>query len=290
MFKKFLNDNKIIKPFWNFSQKGNLWRFIIAGSDIIAGETRDIQNRIVYFFTLQISTGKTYLKNFTFENGNYWISIEGATDDILFLHRYIKPEMPDHKDIIAIDIRTGKFLWENIEFAYLFNSPSRLFGLKQKFESTEIGEIDLSTGKLMNTVQKEKHSEIYELKYYSDTQLIEENFNYPAVYRASDSSDIVKNYFEDFLTSKKVEGNIEYIEKKDFLIFNYYVVSGTDIKDINRKYFKNIFTISDLKNSNILYTDIMSENSNYNVPDNFFINKEFLFYLKGKKEIVAIKL
>jgi len=57
------NNINTLKTLWNFSQKGNLWRFFFAGKDTIVGETRDNEEKIVYFFSLDANTGKTFLKN-----------------------------------------------------------------------------------------------------------------------------------------------------------------------------------------------------------------------------------
>ena len=92
---KIFNRNKnALKPSWVFSQNGNLWKFIFGGNDFIAGETRDLEKRLLYLFSVRITDGKKFMSDFLFENGNYWISVEGATSKILYLNRFEKPELP----------------------------------------------------------------------------------------------------------------------------------------------------------------------------------------------------
>jgi len=284
----FLKKKNKLKPGWIFSQNGNLWRFIFGGENLIVGETRDLTKRVVYFFVIDISSGKTYLKNFLFEDGNYWISIEGATSEIVFLHRYDKPELPYHKNIIALDINTGEKLWENEKYLYLFNTTENLYGIKQNFESYEIVELNLKDGSVKSVIPPEEHSGIYEIRN-SVEDLQHEFSDYPVKYESVKDENISSIILNE---TKNIEykGEIEYLLKENYLIFNYYVPAGIDLKDLNRKYYENRLRIFDINTGEILYSDILNAKSTYNVPDNFFTKNNYLFYLREKKEIVFIEL
>jgi len=277
-----------IKPEWVFEQRGNLWKFIFGGKDFIAGETRDLEEKKLYLFTLEIHTGKKLLKDFAFEDGNYWISIEGASTHILYLHRFEKPELPYHKNIIALDLRTGKKLWENEEFQYFFSTEENLFGIKQKFEKTDLVEINISDGKVIRQITDEEYPDIIELKRKSDDDLYTEYYDYP-----KSVSQYPPENTESVIIDEEVsnaEGEIEYITKEGKLFFNYYKPAEIDIKDITRKYYKNVFCIFDTATGEKLYEDVLNDRSSFNVPDNFFCKDNFLYYLREKKNIVAIKL
>jgi len=284
----FLKKKNKLKPGWIFSQNGNLWRFIFGGDNLIVGETRDLNKRIVYFFVIDISSGKTLLKNFLFEDGNYWISIEGATSELVFLHRYDKPELPYHKNIIALDIKTGNKLWENEKYLYLFNTKENLYGIKQNFESYEIVELNLKEGNVKSVIPTEEHSGIYEIRNSAE-DLQHEFSDYPVKYESGTVQNI-SNIITNETKNIEYKGEIEYLVKENFLIFNYYVPAGIDLKDLNKKYYENRFRIFDINTGEILYSDILNAKSTYNVPDNFFTKNNNLFYLREKKEIIFIEL
>jgi hypothetical protein len=281
------NKNKI-KPEWVFNQSGNLWKFIFGGKDFIAGETRDLEAKKLYLFTLEIATGKKFLKDFMFEDGNYWISTEGASSNILYLNRFEKPELPYHKNIIAIDLRTGKKLWENEDYQYFFSTEDKLFGIKQKFEKPELVEISIEDGSVIRMVSEEEYPEVLDMKRKTDDDLYTEYYDYP---KAASQFPPEKNVSE--IINKEVQnaqGEIEYIVKNGKLFFNYYVPADVNIKDLTRKYYKNIFCIYDVETSEKLYEDVLNNSSSFNVPDNFFCKDNYLYYLREKKDIVAIKL
>ncbi|MCX6164088.1 MAG: DUF4905 domain-containing protein, partial [Ignavibacteriae bacterium] len=159
---KIFNKNKL-KIFWSFSQSGNIWRFIFGGDKYIIGETRDTVNKKLYLFTLDFNTGKVFLTDYSFENYNFWVSIEGANENVFFLGRFEKPELPYQKNIIALDIETGQKLWENEKYSYLLNTEDQIFGIQKKFESNEIAELDLKTGEIIKILNESEHLNIFEL-------------------------------------------------------------------------------------------------------------------------------
>lgn len=286
--KLFERNKYKIKPEWVFNQNGNLWKFVFGGKEFIAGETRDLENKKLYLFTIEIQSGKKLLSNFMFEEGNYWISIEGASQSILYLHRFEKPELPYHKNIIALDLETGKKLWENEEFQYFFSTEEKLFGIKQMFEKSDLAEINITDGKVIRQITEEEYPGILELKRKSDEDLYTEYYDYPKSVAQYPPDDIAGNIIHQTVTN--TEGDVEYILKGDKLFFNYYKPAEIDVKDITRKYFRNVFCVFDVTTGEKLYEDVLNKRSSFNVPDNFFCKENFLYYLREKKDIVSIKL
>jgi len=284
-----INKNRL-KPLWRFSQKGNIWRFFFAGSNTIIGETRDIKSKLVYFFSLDVNTGKTYIKNFRFEKEDYWISIEGLNERLFFLHRFERPDLPHHKGIIALDNFSGEKLWENNEYLYLFCTNDSLYAYREKFEGTEIVEFDINTGELMKTLEQEEHDKIYNLKYKTLDESAYEKYNYPKTCSVENIPDTFKKIFNKEINKTDATGKLEYISKDDYLMFNYYLDKAADMKSPDKKSYENRFCIYKTSNAEKIYKDTLNKSSTYNVPDNFFIKDDNLYYLKEKKELIAINL
>ena len=283
------NKNKLI-PLWTFSQKGNLWRFFFAGSNTIVGETRDIESKIVYFFSLNTNTGKSYIRNHRIDSENYWISIEGLNDKYFFLHGFERPDLPLHKGIIALDNFTGETLWENNEYLYLFCTNDSLYAFKEKFEGKEIVELDIKTGELIKTFDREEHDKIFDLRYKTSNESANEKYNYPKLYNVENTPNTLNQIFKKELNKTDTSGKLEYISKDGYLMFNYYLEKTAGMKSPNKKSFENRFCIYKTSNAEKIYQDILNKNSAYNVPDNFFMKDDNLYYLKEKKELIAINL
>ncbi len=281
-----LFEKKKVKHFWTFSQAGNIWRFIFGGDKYIIGETRNTKDKKLYFFSLGYKTGKVFLKDFTFENDNFWVSIEGATENLFFIGRFEKPEIPYQKSIIALDIETGQKIWENKNYSYLFNTEKLLYGINRKFDSNDIVEIDLKTGEVLKQITENEQPQIYNLRNRNEDILFE-NSNYPVVYKKETSEKNVDNILEKYLEMENAQ-NIEYILSEHLLIFNYYIKLQNNLGGENN--FINKFAIYDLAKSDLLFEEVLNKETRYCVPDNFFIKDNFLFYLKEKISLNCIKL
>jgi hypothetical protein len=277
-----------LNPQWKFSQEGNLWKFVFAGRKIIAGETRDIENKLLYLFTIDVETGKSYLKNFRFEEGNYWISIEGANDKFIFLNRYQSPELPFHKNIIAIDLKTGDKIWENTECRYYFSTNDAIYGFRSKYESYEYYRINTADG-TSSLIPDEEASEVINLKEKSDEDLYSEFYDYPKPHSLYPAGENAERIFTKETGNTKNLGEIEYVVKNNLIFFNYYSEAGKSAGNEKTSY-KNIFCIYNLDKMKKEFENVLNENTSYNVPDNFFIKNDYLYYLKEKKEIAAIKI
>lgn len=282
-------NNNIIKPAWKFSQNGNLWRIFVTGSKILIGETRDLQEKKVYFFSIDINNGRTNFNNYLFEDGNYWVSIEGYNSEQIFLHRFENPNLPDHKCIIAIDNISGKVLWENKELIYLFNTEDEIYAYKEKFESIEYFLINGKDGTINKQIPASEHEDVFKIKDKVTDRLYLDN-NYTLIYNKDDVPENISVIIEKETGNKDILGSIEYIIEANYLIFSYYsrkeIEHGKPDGDLFNNYLK-IYEIPTIKKH---YEDILNQDSKYNVPDCFFINGKYLLYLKNKKEIVAIKL
>lgn len=287
---KFFRNINVLKPKWKFSQKGNLWKFHFGGDEFIAGETRDLTTKKVYLFSLNYKTGKVYLKDFIFEEGNFLITLENVTDKFILVSKFERPEMPVHKGITALDITTGEVVWQIDSNEYLFHTVDKLFAYQQRFESTVLYEYELETGNLVREIPSELNKEIYTLRDESNDDLFEESYNYPRLYNDVNFSLAAKKILTNGLKNIKTFSEPEAIENDNYFIFNFYEDKGGNLKDLNEGNLKNILRIYEKEKETLLYEDVLNESCRFNVPDNFFIKDNFLFYLKEKHELISIQI
>ena len=264
----------VLSPLWSFSQKGNIWKLLFAGNDILTGETRDIDDKRVYFFSIDIKTGKSLLKNYVFENEKYWIASENAGGRFLFLHRFQSPNLPMHKGIIAIDVQTGEKIWENSELEYIFHTDDGVYAIKQLFESTEIFLLNINTGVIIKKFSQDENKDVYSLREITSQDYFDKSFKYPEV--------IQNDIINEEISTVEIMGAPEAVIYKDKIIFNYY----KRLED----YLENKIYIFDINSKKKLYEDILNRQAFYNVPDSFFLKDEYLFYIKEKNQIVTFKL
>ena len=287
-FKKMFNKNEL-KPYFKFNQNGNIWRLFFNNADFVAGETRDIRTKQAYLFTYDVLNKREYLRNFQFDE-KWWFAIDALADETIIVSNFQKPEMPEHRGFKVLDIRTGKVLWENIEYEFFFASDEYIFAVKQLFESRVIFKLNLKDGSVLSEYRGEDIESITILKSENDLKIYEGLINteimgiqdsylkgkYPAVF--------------DKLAKLKKEGEVEYIEMEKYLILNHHSIKGINLKDLNESVLTNTLEIYNSETSMLEFEDILNKNTSSYVPDSFFIRNNYLFYIKEKSELVCIKL
>lgn len=266
-----------------------MWRFVFGGDKFIIGETRDKENKKLYLFILDFTTGKVLHKNIEFEKDNFWLTVEGASENAFYLSRFEKPETMQQKNIIAININTGEKIWENEKYIYLFNTDDTIYGFHRGFESIEIAELEIETGKVKKIIPPEEHAKVFELRN-SNEDYIFENSNYPKVYKKEETEASASEMLEEIILKNNNIENIEYIQKASLLIFNYYIKFPVDLNKPGINSYENKFMVFRMDTKEVLFEDTLNKNTNYCVPDNFFIKKDYLFYLKEKNELHCLKI
>ena len=92
-----------LKKNYKFDNKRQIWRIIPTNSGKLVIEEREPEKKQVYFHCLTLDSGKKILSNFQLED-NFWVGIETVQDDIIFFHKFAKPDMPKHRGIFAFDL------------------------------------------------------------------------------------------------------------------------------------------------------------------------------------------
>ena len=66
------------------------------------------------------------------------------------------------------------------------------------------------------------------------------------------------------------------------MLFNYYINKEVNLKNITANSYQNIFCIYNKPNNKLVYKSILNEETSYEVPDSFFVKKDFVFFLREK--------
>ncbi len=292
--KNIFSKNKL-KPYFTFNQKGNIWRMHFSTGDTLVCETRDLDAKETYFFTLNYRTKQVYLSNFQLEE-KWWVSIESCTDELVFFNYFKTPELPEHIGITAVDIKTGKAKWINSEFTFLFADSTELYAYEEKFSREIFYKLDISDGRVLEIYEDDKIAEsLLELKRFNEEKIFS-SFIYPEIFiqgnddERNDINGGAEKYLLERLKDVKYLGEVEFIDLESLLIYNFHADAGINMKDITQPNLSNRLELYDKRGGKIIHEEILNTDAVNYVPDSFFIKDRFLFYVKEKKELVLIEL
>ena len=271
-----------IKKLYTFKNEKQIWRLLLTSSDKLLIETRDTENKEVHFSCLDAFTGKPIFENLQLEE-KFWIGIETTYKDIIFFHKFAKPDMPGHKEIIAFDINTQKILWQTNEYAFLFIYNNHVYCFKQLFEGQKFFALDYKTGQLVEELESD-YEEIDHLSSQSEIENHYDDYLFPIQFSEEYvESEAVREIIKDKTKGTQLTGDVEYNIYENILLMNFHnkVSEGSLIN--------NFFAIN-IENKEELYNIVLNSDANAFVPDSFFVYKNLLFLLKGKKEVLVCSI
>ena len=264
----------MIKKLYGFSNSREIWRLIPAGEEKLIIEERNKKTKEVYFNCIKIETGKKLLKSFQLKD-KFWVGIETTHNDIIFFHRYIKPDLPTHKDIIAFDLIKKKILWENNDLTFLSISNGELYAYKALFEGREFYKLNINTGEVINKLESSPDKNTVE--EYPNSIL--KDFCYSTIY--SNDLELDKKIHDIIRTVKEenvVTGKIEFLAHKSLLLISFHI--PTKNGTLNK-----LFNIVDIVSGKIIFKKIINSDTKVFIPDSFFLIKNYLFVLIETKKL-----
>lgn len=143
LFKK--NKTKVE---WEINFLHPIWRVFPNHQNYITVEVRNVIDKVVSFHCLDALTGLSKWDNINLSE-TWWIGIEGIFGDVVILHEYERPDLPAHKNIIAVDINTGKTLWSNDELIFVSSGDNILIASRNSFAATQKLKLNLLTGETL---------------------------------------------------------------------------------------------------------------------------------------------
>jgi len=251
-----------LKKLYSFSDGNQVWRILLSGSEKFLFETRDTDIKQAYFHSYEIFTGKSIFKNFQLEE-KYWIGIETIYNDIIYFHKFAKPDMPGHKSIIAVDINSQKVLWQNDSYAFMFIYDDKVYGFIEKFEGKSYVALDYKSGEIIEDLGSNQ-TEISRIKNLADEASDYSDYLFPEIFnRTFETRSRVVSAIENEVNKIEITGNIEYTIYEKMLLMNFYSKAKADK-------LQNIFVATDLNTGEKIFTEILNLNVNAVAPDKEF--------------------
>ena len=250
---------------FSHSFPGTIWATLaVPEKDILVIEVRDSSKFQVQFAALDFRSTEFLWKDVMLQEV-WWIGLTAANESTVLLHTYVNKGNPDHKNLIALNIFTGKVRWEVKEFSFFDWDDSEIFGYLTKDDLIK-GSIGLESG-----VVTEKNWTTRDTKGVADTIR-------PAHYlEGTPYFETVKGFVQKQTDYSPVKG-LEYLEWKDWIMISLYREEGGSLAN---------YLIVLSTDGEVLLEVKLGEKLAGLGTDTFFILSGCLFLIKNKTELVA---
>jgi len=247
-----------------------IWKFIpTPDSKQIVVELRDkkIQSLHYQLIPSNISIGS---------EGEKWQGLAEVSNEIAFIHGYLRPEFPIRKGIWAYQLSDGKLLWEQTEMNFVcFDADSEGIIVNLSAKGEIYLQLNAKTGEILAENVSISISQIKE-----NQQNRYKNYHYSLVIKPNEKD--FRRFAEKiiFFTQKENIQAIEYIstEKNDF--FTFYTNENQQIQ----QYFLVI------EQAKVLFFKCLNENISEISYETFFIVPSKIILLLADNQLGIINL
>jgi len=265
-----------------FDNKRQIWRIIPTDNGRLIIEERETEKKLAYFHCLELESGKNILSNFQLDD-KFWVGVEAVRDDIIFFHKFAKPDMPKHRGIFAFDLMKKELIWQNPELIFLFILQEKIFVYKEKFEGRDYYAINPSTGEIIEDVGS-NYELINKLRDESIKEEKNKGYLFPEVFEADSVTDDRANEFIKALRNDFViSGKIEFIWKDNLLMLSFHEANS-------KGSLNNLFKAVDLSKGKYILEEVINKETSLFLTDSFFVKDNLLFLLFGKTRLEVYKI
>jgi hypothetical protein len=258
---------------YTFTNKRHIWRIIPGGEDKIVIEERDPITREVFFSCLEKISGKVIIDSIQFAE-KFWIGIEDVYKDVIFFHKYNKPDMPWHSDIIAFDINKKEQIWHSEEYTFSFVYDDILYCYQNKYEGRTYFKLNYLTGELIGSLGEDP-IHISGLKDLRKTEIYE-GYKFPET--LSNPSQEIAIIADEIRTNEIISGKIDYLVIEDLLLLSYHKV-------LNDGKLQNCFKALEIHPKKVIFDEVLNNEITSYIPDSFFLINDLIFLLKDKDKL-----
>lgn len=279
-FREFLRKRRKIEPAWVYRAKGLVWRVVSAGTSMMVGEDRSPEDKRVTFFGLNRITGEVLWENVSFDEP-WWISIEAAHGDRVFLHGFARPDMPDHQKILALDLPTGHVAWSKDDMRYLSAAGDSVFTSKDTVAGRLIFELHQRTGETVRTWDNDAAG-VVEARSRAEGAP-GEGPEFPVPLSEIPSTDQRLGPVQNLSQDERVVGPVEVILKGNLSMFSYYEKNAKGL-------LRNILGIVHAGSGERVFSETIGEDVQSVVPDSFFFQDGILYFVRERSSLTAVNI
>jgi len=261
---------RTLAPSWTYEPEDSgsiIWKLLISPAGILTGEERNVETKQSTLFAVDVRAGRVLWRGLQLDEP-WWFNCDRATEDTLFVQTFRRPDLPEPKGIIAIDIVTGVIRWHKPDVALLGTDGDRAFVVRQGFSQREYFALDIHTGEVIEEFGSEVPA-IGERDEMRDSFFARPLKEWPPALAGR-------------INSEDLRGPVEGVVHGLYQIYSFHIANA-----------ENDLLSSELlvlKNDRLTFRETIHAETPLPLPENFFVSHDFLLYVKEKRTLVGLDL
>jgi len=285
LFQNLVHGRRL-KPSWEFTTRGRIWRLHPAGAGRLVGEERDVETKVASYFCVDLGRGRALWRERSYGDP-WWTGTEAIHRDVLLLHGFATPDLPEHKQVIAVDLPTGDLLWKNADVKFLSVAGGRVFAARSMHAGQILLQLDLQTGAVVH--EGRPGAEWVGTLPPAGGEEITDAFRFPERMSGDDTHSAS---LSDLLRAARISAvgaeHIEVIDDGDKVVFGYHDRLSEPSPD--RPLLRSRLALVERRSRTLLHAATIDEKVSFPQPDAFFVRAGFLYYVRDRRTLTAIAL
>ena len=247
------------------------------------GEVRDTAAKSVSFFRVTVSGGDLLWKDATAPWG-WWTGIECVTPGVLLLHGFASPDLPGHRGLTALDLRSGQALWSDDEIVFVAAVRGAAYGLRGRPERRELVGRDMRTG-AVSSAGPADDERLFELVKQWQAEV-------PPQFALPDPADPGS---EAHATARAllagapvVEGALEILRVGDAVVTGHHEPMHTPAQ--TRPLYRRVLSVFAGGAAAPAFREVLDENLTMPVPESCLAVERTLLFVKDRRTLSALRL
>jgi hypothetical protein len=270
---------------WMYKARGGIWRLLFS-SDRIVGECRNHELKRASFFCLEEHSGSVLWQEVQLAEP-WWVGIEAVHRDVIVLHQFANPGLPEHKGMIVLDLGVGNELWRNEQLTYWFAFRDHLYAYKTEYERRTGYKVRSRDG-VVEQEFKDTLDDLFAMRQLAMSEELSEGFVFPEIAMRESLTPQEASVINSETKGAALHGEVEMVRKNRFLLFNYYTAGKSSTPE--SPMLENRFSIHDLENERRIFSDILCADAKAPTPDSFFLKNDHVFFVKLQDTLTALRL
>jgi hypothetical protein len=278
-----------VRPAWNYTVKGAIWHVYPTDAGILVGEERRIEEKKATFFCLDRENGQELWQNAS-PGDDWWIGIEAIRKDTVLFHGFATPNLPQHRGIIAVDMLTGKKLWEDQQLDFVGIGDDGVIASRETSPLHAVQafvELDRRSGMQRRTLDAVDLQMLKQDQLQQTVAEVEVKLPVPLERLAADDPEI-EAVIRGHCDVGTLAGPVEVVEQKAFVIFDYHELSARGTAEL--PLLSNVVKVVERMAGTLVYSDTVSTGVHAVVPELFFVQQDMLYYIKERRTLMAVHL
>jgi hypothetical protein len=272
------------RPAWQYTTRGILWGLYPARDGMMVGEERDLDAKTASYFCID-QRGNLRWKH-QVQGESWWTGVETVYRDVLLLHGFATPDLPQHKGIVAVSLSDGSELWRNDEVTLIGVRGEEVLASEAKPGRRSDLTLALRTGEVIRNAEEAK-GDVSSITADPDEKLPVE-FPHSYSEEGRERPEIVKLLKNALSPGEVITGDAGFIELPGYTVFLYGVRDSHALPEGETSVL--VVAVVSRESSSVVYRDSLGVSAPWSMAAPLLVRKGFMHYVKDHSTLVTVHL